>query len=81
MGAAGQGPVIMSVDNLPCELPVESSTDFSTVLKAFIPAIVKADYSLPFEDCPLPPEIKGAVIVYRGELTSNYKYLEKYLKA
>jgi saccharopine dehydrogenase (NAD+, L-lysine-forming) len=81
MGVAGQGPVIMAVDNLPCELPVESSTDFSTVLKGFVPAIVKADYSLPFEECPLPPEIKRAVIVYRGELTPEFKYLEKFLKA
>ncbi|MBN1314747.1 MAG: hypothetical protein JXA42_04745 [Anaerolineales bacterium] len=80
MGVAGQGPSIMAVDNLPCELPVESSTDFSTVLKDYVPAIVKADYSLPFEECLLPPEIKRAVIVYRGELTPEFKYLEKFLE-
>jgi len=28
----------------------------------------------------MPPEIKRAVIVYRGELTPGYRYLEAYLQ-
>lgn len=79
MGVEGNGPVIMAVDNLPCELPIESSTDFSSVLKNFIPAIARADYTVPFEECRLPAEIKRAVIVYQGELTPKYRYLEKFL--
>jgi saccharopine dehydrogenase (NAD+, L-lysine-forming) len=78
-GVAGRGPVIMAVDNLPCELPVESSTDFSTALLPYVPPIVTADYSVPFEACALPPEIKRAVIVYQGELTPDYRYLEQFL--
>jgi saccharopine dehydrogenase (NAD+, L-lysine-forming) len=78
-GVAGHGPVIMAVDNLPCELPVESSTDFSTALLPYVPPIVTADYSVPFDACALPPEIKRAVVVYQGELTPAYRYLEQFL--
>jgi len=78
-GVAGHGPVIMAVDNLPCELPAESSTDFSTALLPYIRPIVTADTTVPLDACALPPEIKRAVIVYRGELTPDYRYLEQYL--
>ena len=79
-GFKGEGVVVLAVDNLPCELPKESSEDFSSALKRFIPLIASADFSVDFEDCNLPPEIKNAVIVYHGKLTPNYQYLEKYLE-
>jgi saccharopine dehydrogenase (NAD+, L-lysine-forming) len=79
LGVAKQGIVVMAVDNLPTELPRESSTSFSKTLSQFVPAIAKADYTVPFEKLALPPEIKKAVIVYRGKLTPEYKYLEEYL--
>jgi len=75
----GYGPAVMAVDNLPCELPRESSETFSRVLKQYIPRITTADYQGLFEDCRLPPEIKKAVIVYQGRLTRDYQYLEKLL--
>ena len=78
-GVEGKGPVVLAVDNLPCELPRESSAYFSGVLKKFVPDIVKADFTQDFEQCKLPPEIKKALIVYHGKLTPNYKYLEKFL--
>lgn len=78
-GYKGRGPVVMAIDNLPCELPVEASTYFSGLLKPFIPQIAEADFSLPFERCRLPQEIKRAVIAYKGELTPAYKYIEKWL--
>ena len=78
-GYAGKGPVVLAVDILPSELPRESSADFSRVLLDYIPAIAKADYSVPFERLDLPPEIKRAIIAHRGELTPNYRYLEKFL--
>jgi alanine dehydrogenase len=78
-GYEGQGPVVMAVDILPSELPRESSIDFSRVLKAYVPAIAKADFSVPFERLGLPPEIKRAVILHQGQLTPDYRYLERFL--
>jgi alpha-aminoadipic semialdehyde synthase len=79
-GVTGHGPVVLAVDNLPCELPKESSNDFSHVLKRFVPSIAMADFDADFEKLELPPEIKKAVIVYRGKLTPDYEYLAKFLK-
>ena len=74
-----EGIIVMAVDNLPCELPIESSNEFSKSLFNFIIDIVKADYSKDFNDLDLPVEIKNAVILYHGELTDNYNYIAKYL--
>ena len=76
-GVAGVGPVVMAVDILPTELPRDASVDFSRVLAAFMPAIARADYSVPFDQLALPPELKRAVIVHRGELAPAYRYLEQ----
>jgi len=80
LGVKGNGPVIMAVDNLPCELPKESSTSFGETLLDYIPALAKADFKASFDELDLPREIKDAVIVYRGKLTKNYEYLNQYLK-
>lgn len=79
-GVAGNGPVIMAVEILPSELPREASTYFSGVLKAYVPAIARADFSGDFESCPLPAPIKRAVIAYRGKLAPAYRYLENHLE-
>jgi alpha-aminoadipic semialdehyde synthase len=78
-GVAGAGPVIMAVDILPSELPREASIYFSGVLRDYVPAIAKADYSASFHDLVLPPEIKRALIVHRGELAPAYRYLERHV--
>lgn len=74
------GPVVMAVDNLPCELAKESSEFFSEVLTPFIPRLAKADYSVPFENLDLPDELHRAVILHKGEFTPGFKHLSKYLK-
>jgi len=79
-GFEGPGPVVLAVDILPSELPRDASEYFSDVLMQYIPTIAQADYSVPFEELALPPEIKRAVIVYQGELTPDYRYIKKYLE-
>jgi alpha-aminoadipic semialdehyde synthase len=78
-GVAGNGPVIMAVDNLPCELPTEASTSFGQALVPFIPALASCDFSVDFNRCDLPPELKRATIVYHGRLTPDYRYLKQFL--
>jgi alanine dehydrogenase len=78
-GHTGPGVVVMAVDILPSELPREASTDFSRVLSPFIPALARCDFTAPFEECNLPPEIKRAVVAYQGRLTPNYGYIQEFL--
>lgn len=75
----GRGVVILAVDNLPCELPRESSMHFSETLLPFVPHIAKANYDVSFEDTDLPQSLKNATILWHGELTPQYLYLEEYL--
>ncbi|MGD2207156.1 MAG: hypothetical protein PVH17_10280 [Anaerolineae bacterium] len=72
-GHTGPGVVILAVD-IP---PREASADLGRVLKPFIPAIARCDFSAPLVECELPPEIKRAVITYQGKLTSDY-YIQEY---
>jgi len=78
-GYEGEGIVVMAVDNLPCELPRESSEAFSKLLFDFVPPIAKADYSVDFDSLDLPPEVKRAIILYHGKLAPDYEYISKYL--
>jgi saccharopine dehydrogenase (NAD+, L-lysine-forming) len=75
-GVAGNGPVILAVDILPCELPVDSSTHFGRSLSPFIPALARADFGGRLHESGLPPELQRATIAYRGRLTELYRYLE-----
>jgi len=79
-GHEGPGVVVMAVDILPSELPREASADFSQILKPFLPAIARCDFSATFGECNLPPEIKRAVIAYQGQLTPDYQYIREFLE-
>jgi saccharopine dehydrogenase (NAD+, L-lysine-forming) len=78
-GVAGDGPIVMSVDNLPCELPRESSEHFSKILREMIPAFVQADFNADFDSLNLPSSLKKAVIVHQGQLVPDFRYLQKHL--
>jgi alpha-aminoadipic semialdehyde synthase len=75
-GVAGDGPVILAVDFLPCELPVDASTHFGQSLRPLIPGLARADFGGPLDKSGLPPELRRATIVYQGSLTEPYRYLE-----
>lgn len=79
-GPQRKGVTVVAVDNLPCEFPMESSSAFSSVLKNFINDIVCADFNSDFEHLKLPFPIKKALILHRGDLMKDYKYLNKFLK-
>jgi saccharopine dehydrogenase (NAD+, L-lysine-forming) len=78
-GVAGKGPLILAVDHLPCELPVDASISFSKSLSPFVPALDRANFRAPLAASGLPPELIRATIVYQGELTEPYRYLEEFL--
>ena len=78
-GVAGHGPVVMAVDNLPCELPAEASQDFSHTLQPFLPALLRLDPRAPLAQVVLPQPLRTALLAWRGELTAEYTYLKKSL--
>jgi saccharopine dehydrogenase-like NADP-dependent oxidoreductase len=80
-GVAGDGPVIMAIDNLPCEFARESSQHFSSVLRDMVEHLANANWQLPFEVLDLPPYLKRAVIVHQGRLTPDYQYIQKPIEA
>lgn len=79
-GFEGRGVVVMAVDNLPAEISLESSLAFSQALKPFVPSIARADFSGELAHCSLPASVERAVILYRGEFTSDYQYMKKFIR-
>ena len=79
-GVEGDGILLMTVDNLPCELPFDSSREFGVALVPFVPAIAHTDFRRPLEKLDLPGPIRRALILHRGRLTPEYSYIEKYVR-
>lgn len=76
----GRGPLVLATDNLPCELPLESSRDFSRALSPFLSRIVAAldpDERLELER--LTPELGRAAIVANGRFTQPFESLAAHL--
>lgn len=78
-GVDGHGPVVLAVDALPCEVPVDASRQFSRSLFPFIPGLAQADFEADFTNSGLPPELQRATILYRGDLTERYSYLQEHI--
>ncbi len=78
-GVDGPGMLVMAVDNLPCELPFDSSREFGEALMPFVAAIARADFDRPLELLDLPGPVRRGLILHRGRLTPEFAYLEKHL--
>lgn len=64
---------VMSIDNLPCELPKDASEDFGNeLLRHVLPRL--------FGEDPDNMIAKGSETNLQGELTEGFKYLENYVK-
>jgi alpha-aminoadipic semialdehyde synthase len=79
-GVHGKGPVILAVDNLPCEIARDSSRAFSQALMDLLPEILDCDFTNDFQDLDIDRKIKKAIILYNGQLTPDYYYLNEYLE-
>lgn len=78
-GFEGEGVLVMAVDILPSELPLESSIGFSEALFPYVERIVGADYNKPFDELELPTAIKKALILHKGKFTPNYEYMSSFI--
>jgi len=79
-GVEGRGPVILAVDNLPAELPRESSEHFGDALFPFLAGLADADFAVELAHLALPAAVLEAIITHRGELTPRYRYLARFLE-
>ncbi len=70
----------MAVTNLPCEFSADASTQFGSNLAPFYKNIVSADYKKSFADSELALEIRRAVIMWRGEFTDEFQYMNEYIE-
>ncbi len=78
-GFEGEGMLVMAVDILPSELPRDSSIAFADALIDFVKPIAETDFNQHFENISLPSPIKKALILHKGNLTPDYKYIKDYL--
>ena len=62
---------VMAVDNLPCELPKDSSEDFGENLIKHIIPIISKDNKI----------IRGATICQNGDLSEEFEYLRNYINS
>jgi alpha-aminoadipic semialdehyde synthase len=80
-GVTASGIVVMAVDNLPCEIPKESSASFSRALRSLVPAIAGADWSRDLDELEIPGMLRDAIIVHRGRLVPRFSYLEEAVRS
>ncbi|MHC5109526.1 MAG: bifunctional lysine ketoglutarate reductase /saccharopine dehydrogenase family protein [Planctomycetota bacterium] len=76
---SGPGPLVLAVDFLPCELPVDSSHAFGEALIDLVPSLARADFTAHLTETGLPKDLQRATIVHRGELTPAFQHLQGHL--
>ncbi|HMO17348.1 MAG TPA: alanine dehydrogenase [Oligoflexia bacterium] len=78
-GVTLSGPTTMAIDNLPCELPADASDEFSKLLSRSISYLSSFDRNKSFEECGLSRELMSGTILYKGEFTPPFKYMERFV--
>jgi alpha-aminoadipic semialdehyde synthase len=78
-GYEHDGITILAVDNLPTELPKDSSKDFSSLIRDYVYQIAAHGVKDITNHAAIPREIRQAVITQGGRLTPKFAYLKKYL--
>lgn len=73
----GSGILMCSIDNLPAQLPIESTECFGDMLFPYIEEMLLSDASEPLESQNYSPVVRDAVIASNGSLTDKYKYIQK----
>jgi alpha-aminoadipic semialdehyde synthase len=80
MGMDGDGVAVMAVTNLPCELSADSSDQFARELSPLLDALVNARLDVSLEEAGLPESIMRATILWRGEFTPRFSYMEEFVQ-
>lgn len=70
----------MTIDNLPCEFPRESSMEFAELIREFVYQIAVHGITDVTNHHALPNVIRNAVITQNGSLTREFKHLKSLKK-
>lgn len=73
----GPGVLVCSIDNMPTQLPRESTDFFGDLLFPYALDIIHSDAKKPLEEHNFTPAVEGAIIVSNGELTPNFEYIRE----
>lgn len=82
-GIGGNGILMVTIDNLPAELPRDASNHFGSALKSLLPPIVQssgfsaADTKDPETWLDLPPELRRACVLAGGQLMPKWTYIDR----
>ena len=79
-GYKDKGITILAIDNLPTELPRDSSENFSKLIREYTYQISAHGITNVTDHIAIPKELRQAVVTQNGELTENYQYLKRYLE-
>ncbi|XP_046412347.1 alpha-aminoadipic semialdehyde synthase, mitochondrial isoform X1 [Neodiprion pinetum] len=73
----GPGVLVCSIDNMPTQLPRESTDFFGDLLYPYVPDIIQSDARKPLEEHNFSPAVYGAIIASNGQLTPNFEYIQE----
>lgn len=74
---AGDGILICSIDNMPTQLPLESTDMFGDLLFPYIMDIAASDASRPVDEESFSGVVQSAIIASNGALRPNYEYIQQ----
>ncbi|XP_061381480.1 alpha-aminoadipic semialdehyde synthase, mitochondrial [Danaus plexippus] len=73
----GPGVLVCSIDNMPTQLPRESTDFFGDLLYPYAEDIMSSDASRPLEEHKFSSVVQGAIITSNGKLTPSYEYINE----
>ncbi|XP_039751118.1 alpha-aminoadipic semialdehyde synthase, mitochondrial [Pararge aegeria] len=73
----GPGVLVCSIDNMPTQLPRESTDFFGDLLYPYAEDIMSSDATRPLEEHNLSPVVQGAIITSNGKLTPSFEYINE----
>nr|XP_023029105.1 alpha-aminoadipic semialdehyde synthase, mitochondrial isoform X2 [Leptinotarsa decemlineata] len=77
----GPGVLVCSIDNMPTQIPRESTDFFGDLLYPFAFDIIQSNAQEPLERHSFCPVVNGAIIASNGRLTTNYEYIQELRKS
>ncbi|CAO1402727.1 unnamed protein product [Diamesa hyperborea] len=73
----GTGVLVCSIDNMPTQLPTESTDYFGDLLYPYALDILSSDARKSMDEHKFLPEVEGAIIASNGKLTPNFEYINE----